>query len=152
MASSQMKDRLKLLDGGNQPLDFKSELRRARTEASVKQADLAIELGVSRQTVVAYEAGTVVPIRAIVIAVAALTGYSLSKLLEAWEPAWDEFSSTDKRRGPGQKGRKTLGGYRHLHVVGSDQSPSTLIDEHELAAIRLTQTSHLATTNDEQLA
>lgn len=106
MQPTKLAHRLRVLEQEDpRELDLVGHLRKSLATAGANQGDIAAELGVTRQTVSTYMSGAVVPIRAIVLAWALLTGYKLSDLLPAWEKAWAEQAASDRRR----KGDITLG-------------------------------------------
>lgn len=127
--ASNLGARLRLLDSSEPAdLEFADHLRNARIQGGANQAELAAELGVSRTTLVEWEQGRAVPIRGIVIAIAALTGYKISMLLGAWEIAWAEQAARDKRRTPGFRGGATKGAsLRMLRLVDENFDPQEVI-------------------------
>ena len=61
-------------------------LRKAREHANLEQADLAGDLGVSRNTISNYERGKVDPRRAVLLAWAMRTGVDVAWILSGEEP------------------------------------------------------------------
>jgi len=69
--------------GGKIPVwTLSDKLRKARLEAGLEQAELASEIGISRNTVTNYEAGRTEPRRPVLLAWAMRTGVALDWLTQ----------------------------------------------------------------------
>jgi len=82
-------------------------LRKAREQAGLEQASLALELGVAKNTVSNYERGNVAPRRPVLVAWAMATGVSLDWLCPRQDSNLQPTDLWSIRRGAGSAGRHT---------------------------------------------
>lgn len=70
-------------------------LRKARDHAHMKQSELAQTIGIARSSIVAYEAGSTVPRRPVLLSWAMATGVPVEWLIEGVEPAGGPNTPSD---------------------------------------------------------
>lgn len=91
------KTKLKLITSETPTPELGLLMKASRTAAGLDQAEIAEELGLSRQSVSDAERGKVVPMRATVIAWCVITGGDFEKMDKALADAWFARNGGTKR-------------------------------------------------------
>jgi transcriptional regulator with XRE-family HTH domain len=100
----RISDKLRLIQSEAPKPSLGTLLKQARHAAKIEQAQIADELGYSRQSISQFERDQVIPTRAVVIAWCVITSADFEAMDEAHKDAWREHNGGTKRTSHRSKG------------------------------------------------